>query len=79
MWKIDLQSLFFFGVLLDPLPPTFLILVVYVFSTLMFSVMIWVILYISNLSAVLCGIRFAARACPVPWHELVIHSCDVKL
>ena len=31
------------------------------------------------LSMALCGIRFAARACPVTRHKLVIHTCDVKL
>jgi hypothetical protein len=77
MWKIDLQSLYFLGVLLDPLlPPIFL---EFFFVTLMFSGMISVILYISNLSTALCRIRLAARACPVPRHELVIHACGVKL
>ena len=33
----------------------------------------------SILSMVLCGVRSAARACPVMRHELVIHTHNVKL
>ena len=33
----------------------------------------------SILSMALCGVRSAARACPVMRHKLVIHTCDVKL
>jgi len=71
---------FFFRAPVDTPPPsTFLIW--YVFPILMFSRMFSIIFYVNSLllSTVLCRISFAARACPVTRHELIIHACGVKL